>query len=246
MPESAQHGRRVLPEALAARAREFVAQSMTPEPAKPSSSVVLLRDGSAGLEVYVHVRHTSMAFAGGMLAFPGGKVDEADAVSAVDDESGWARRLSADAVVARAHVNAALRETTEETGVHLSARDLRPWAHWITPRFERRRYDTWFFLAAQPHGMPPSDVSGEASTVAWISPAAAVDGRVMSDVTMLPPTRSILSDLSGFATVDECLAAADGRRIDTVLPGWVDDGDAVCALLPDDPGYPGDDPGGAA
>jgi 8-oxo-dGTP pyrophosphatase MutT (NUDIX family) len=213
-------------------------------PARPASSVVLVRDGEPGLEVYVHVRHTTMAFAGGMLAFPGGRVDSADAAGAVADVGWWAQRLGTDdAGSARAYVNAAVRETEEETGVRLAARDLHPWAHWITPRFEPRRYDTWFFLAALPSEQSAHDVSGEASTVAWATPSGLLSESALPGATMLPPTRSILDELALFTTVQNCLAACSNRVVGAVLPGWVDAGDVVRALLPGDDEYPGDDPG---
>ena len=53
---------------------------------------------------------------------------------------------------------------------------LGPWAHWITPEFEERRYDTWFFVAALPEGQRTRDVSGEADHTVWIRPADAASG----------------------------------------------------------------------
>ena len=51
---------------------------------------------------------------------------------------------------------------------------LRPWARWITPVAEPRRYDTRFFLAALPAGQRARDVGGEADEAAWWQPAAAI------------------------------------------------------------------------
>ncbi len=47
---------------------------------------------------------------------------------------------------------------------------LGAWAHWITPAFEPRRYDTRFFVAALPAGQQTRDVSGESDAVAWMRP----------------------------------------------------------------------------
>lgn len=219
-------GRRALPAPIAERARAFAGGGLPVVPARPASTVVLLRDAGGGVEVYVHVRHVGMAFAAGMLAFPGGKVDPAD--GADPDE---------------AFVRAAIRETHEETGVVLAPGDLVPWAHWITPRFEERRYDTWFYLAALPPGQRTADVSGEASEVGWARPADALARGEAGEWVMLPPTAVVLDSLTGFATAAEALAAGAGRPVDTVLPGWLDDGAQVWGLLPGDPDYPGDDPG---
>jgi 8-oxo-dGTP pyrophosphatase MutT (NUDIX family) len=282
-------GSRLLPATLAERARAFVAEGLAPVAARPASTVVLLRDGAPGLEAYVLRRRTSMAFAGGMHAFPGGVVDPRDTDENTLRWLGplpaeWAFRLRASEPAARGFVCAAVRETFEEAGVLLAAPDegaavvpvgaqweaerkalvarelamsdllehrglalrsdlLAPWAHWVTPRFEPRRYDTWFFLAALPQGQEALDVSGEADRVAWVRPHDAVAAAQAGDVGMLPPTWTVLDELSEHDTVGSALAAADDRALDTITPGWSDDGDAVRVVLPGDPGFPGDDPG---
>jgi 8-oxo-dGTP pyrophosphatase MutT (NUDIX family) len=78
-----------------------------PVPARPASTVLLLRDGAAGLEVFMVVRHREIEFAGGALVFPGGRVEEADAELAGDDPLGAFRV-------------AGIRETFEECGVLLA------------------------------------------------------------------------------------------------------------------------------
>lgn len=78
-----------------------------PVPARPASTVLLLRDGAAGLEVFMVVRHRAIEFAGGALVFPGGRVEEADATLAGGDPLG-AFRI------------AGIRETFEECGVLLA------------------------------------------------------------------------------------------------------------------------------
>ena len=78
-----------------------------PVPARPASTVLLLRDGAAGLEVFMVVRHREIEFAGGALVFPGGRVEEADGALAGDDPLG-AFRI------------AGIRETFEECGVLLA------------------------------------------------------------------------------------------------------------------------------
>lgn len=232
---------RILPDAQAHRARAFVSGTAPVAVAVPAATVVLLRDHAGGLEVYVHRRHTAMEFAGGMIAFPGGRVDDADTSGAT--LPGWVDGLDADPAAARAFVRAALRETLEETGVRLEPESLVPWARWVTPRFEPRRYDTWFFLAQLPGGQRAEDVSGEADHVQWISPQAAIEGAADGDLIMLPPTYAVLAELAGYGGVADALAAGTGRVVETVLPGWVDDGHRVRSLLPGDDGYPGDDPG---
>jgi 8-oxo-dGTP pyrophosphatase MutT (NUDIX family) len=94
-------------------------------PPRDAATVVLLRDGTAGIEVYLLRRVRAMAAFGGMTVFPGGGVDPAD----VADESvpwvgpepaAWRDKLSADTALARGLVCAAVRETFEESGVLLA------------------------------------------------------------------------------------------------------------------------------
>ena len=113
-----------LPPQLVADARAF--SDGTREPAEPrnAATVVLLRAGETGPEVYLLRRQTSMAFAAGMCVFPGGGVDPRDFDHEIawagpgPDE--WAARLGTDEATARALVCAAVRETFEESGVLLA------------------------------------------------------------------------------------------------------------------------------
>ncbi|GAA3816079.1 NUDIX hydrolase [Nocardioides panacisoli] len=113
-----------LPEELAAVAREYA--DGTREPAEPrnAATVVLLRDGAPGPEVYLLRRHVTMDFAGGMCVFPGGGVDPRDFDTTVGwaglPPAAWAERLGTDEELARALVCAAVRETFEESGVLLA------------------------------------------------------------------------------------------------------------------------------
>jgi 8-oxo-dGTP pyrophosphatase MutT (NUDIX family) len=124
-----------LPDALVAQARSYASGDAAPAEPRDAATVVLLRPAaagpSAGPEVYLLRRQTSMAFAGGMCVFPGGGVDPRD----FDDElvdrglwagpspAEWATRLGCDEPKARALVCAAVRETYEESGVLLAGAD---------------------------------------------------------------------------------------------------------------------------
>ncbi len=87
---------------------------------------------------------------------------------------------------------------------------LRPWAHWITPEIETRRYDTRFFVAALPEGQRTRDVSTESDRVTWARPAEAAAAARRGDMPMLPPTLVTLTELAEFSSVAEVLAA---RRV---------------------------------
>jgi 8-oxo-dGTP pyrophosphatase MutT (NUDIX family) len=94
--------------------------------AHPAATVLLLRDGPRGVEVYLQRRPRRLGFAGGLWVFPGGRVDDADRDPAIDEQwsgpppAAWAERLGVDVSTARGYVVAACRETLEEAGVLLS------------------------------------------------------------------------------------------------------------------------------
>jgi len=122
-------------------------------------------------------------------------------------------------------------------GLALRADLLRPWAHWITPELEPRRYDTRFFVAALPPGQHTRDVGGEADATMWLTPAEAIDLHERGELDMLPPTIITLRELAEYATTSEVLSAAAGRDIAPVLPRIVVSGDQVELLFPHEEGY---------
>jgi 8-oxo-dGTP pyrophosphatase MutT (NUDIX family) len=113
-----------IPESL----REHVVDAEKREVPVPrdAATIVLLRDGPAGVETYLMRRQSTMEFAAGMYVFPGGKVHESDQL--VDAWVGptpqeWGERLGCDADTARGLVVAAIRETFEESGILLAGAD---------------------------------------------------------------------------------------------------------------------------
>jgi 8-oxo-dGTP pyrophosphatase MutT (NUDIX family) len=241
---------------------------MTDVPIRDAATVVLLRDGVAGIETWLLTRVTQMVFAAGVTVFPGGRVDGRDADlpfsgSAYTEVAG---RFGCDEPMARALLGAAVRETFEETGVLLSvpaadlselradvedgrlafgdllrshglsvdADGLQPWARWVTPAGETRRYDTRFFVGALPPGAEAQDVTSESSAAAWVGVGEALEQAQRGDRIMLPPTLETLASLVAHPTVASALAAAEVRSLDPVRPHIrVTDEGAVFADLPD-------------
>ncbi|WP_240965135.1 NUDIX hydrolase [Streptomyces zingiberis] len=244
------------------RVRALVDGELTPVTPRRAATVLLLRDGDGGPEVHMLRRRTTMAFAGGAYAYPGGGVDARDERPvgwAGPSRAAWARWLGTDDTGAQAVVCAAVRETFEESGVllagpgpgtvvadttgpdweadraalvsrELSFADflsrrglllrsdlLAPWDRWITPEFEPRRYDTWFFAAALPEGQRTRAVSSEADRTVWIRPAAAAAGFDRGELSMMPPTVATLRRLSAYGSAAGALAAAAGRELTPVL-----------------------------
>ena len=83
----------------------------------PAATILLLRDGHDGLEVFMVVRHHQIDFASGALVFPGGKVDPRDSLDSVRERVDGAEGLDEREVAMRV---AAIREAYEECGVLLA------------------------------------------------------------------------------------------------------------------------------
>jgi 8-oxo-dGTP pyrophosphatase MutT (NUDIX family) len=238
-----------------------------PVPVRDAATVVLLRDGTDGIEAWLLTRVRQMAFAAGMSVFPGGRVDPADAdlplVGA--DVEDVAQRLDCDAITARALIGCAARETFEETGVLLAVPPadlrefradveaghvafgellethrlsidgaaLRPWARWITPPGEARRYDARFFVGALPPGATAANLTTESSEAAWVPVTLALEQAERGERGLLPPTLVTLAGIRQFGTVAAVVAAAGTRVIEPVCPTLRWNGDVPAVELPD-------------
>jgi 8-oxo-dGTP pyrophosphatase MutT (NUDIX family) len=252
---------------------------MTAEP-RQAATVLLLRDGVTGLEVYLLRRTKGMPFAGGMTAYPGGGVDPRDGDTEIawagPSPADWAGAFGCDERTARELVCAAVRETFEEAGVLLAgsadtgdvvpdvtgedweeqrqallSRELslaellagrglcvrsdllRPFAHWITPPVEPRRYDTKFFAAALPVGQEARHVSSEADEASWLQPAAALAEAETGVRPMLPPTMHTLGQLAPFPDVAAALAGSPPEPLRPISPTFEKTPEGHWAVLPD-------------
>jgi hypothetical protein len=152
----------------------------------------------------------------------------ADAVCTVDGPQ-WA-----DDRAALERGDLSLAALLTRRGLVLRADLLRPWAHWITPLGERRRYDTRFFVAALPSGQSTLDGAGEAETVVWLPPAEALAQAARQQRGLLPPTAVTLEEVGRHGTVAEVLAAAEHRAIAPITPRLERGPDGgVVVVLPD-------------
>ncbi|MFD9703086.1 NUDIX hydrolase [Lentzea sp. NPDC059081] len=246
------------------------------QPAQPRDAVtvVLLRDGSEGVEAFLLRRVKGMAFAGGMSVFPGGGVDPRDADTSVawagPPPEWWGSVFGVDPSTARAFVCAAVREMFEESGVLLAGPDpasvvadtsaysaarqklvdrelslaqflaseglvlradlLRPWANWVTPVEEPRRYDTRFFVAALPSGQRADGETTEASDASWQTPASAVQDAAEGRRMLMPPTWRTLDEVGALGSVEKVMAAE--RSVEKIIPKLIREGDVVRVVLP--------------
>jgi 8-oxo-dGTP pyrophosphatase MutT (NUDIX family) len=113
-----------------------------------------------------------------------------------------------------------LSQLLERRGLVLRSDLLRPFAHWITPEVEAKRFDTRFFLAEMPAGQVCRHVGSEADQRLWVRPRDAMEG----GLGMLPPTWAALEQLVDLPDVATALAAE--RVVTPVAPKVVlrDDG----------------------
>lgn len=112
-----------------------------------------------------------------------------------------------------------------ERGLFLRADLVGAWAHWITPEFEPRRYDTRFFVAALPPGQVVGSMSGEADRADWAPLSTVLAAIDAGEAAMMPPTIATCREVSAYGATEIVAAAAD-RTFPTIVPKLVEvDGD---------------------
>ena len=158
-----------------------------------------------------------------------GDMSEADrSAGVVGDVSEADWEADRAAVAAR---ELSMTELLERRGLRLRDDLLLPWARWITPEFEPKRFDTWFFVALLPESQTARDVSGEAEHALWIEPAEH------AGLSMLPPTRTMMRGLTAYGKIAEVVAAASRRDAATpVMPRVIFTEDGGARVLIEDPG----------
>lgn len=196
----------------------------------PAVSVIPVRDGPRGLEVFVQHRAATMDFVPGAVVFPGGRIDAIDREQApkrriVPDHVafGHARRWERTAyaalgaglctgepgtealAAARVIVETAVREVQEETGARIDPVDLIPWDNWITPETAPKRFDVFFHLLPVALDADPrvefTHLTREATRSEWTLVTDLVAAVEAGDVLMVSPTRTLVDELSAIGTV---------------------------------------------
>lgn len=220
-----------------------------PAPTRPASTILLLRDGVEGLEVFMVVRNRAIDFAGGALVFPGGRVEEADAalgepfrIAAIREafeESGLLLARRGDDMLAEHSLprDGDFHAVLAEHALTPAADALVHFAHWITPPDMPKRFDTHFYLAeapAQQIGMHDGD---EAVESVWITPDQALAEAEVGQRVLVFATRLNLVRLARFRSVAEALAGAG--PVVTVCPEPFEDEAGKWMRVPEAAGYGG-------
>ena len=184
----------VLGLAGAAGRRVAMVRTLSDEPApRRAVSVIPVRRRSGELEVFVQHRALTMDFAPGAVVFPGGRVDP------VDERTAATEGIS----VARA---CAVREVAEEAGAVIEPAELVPWDRWVTPVGYPKRFDVDFFLLPVADGEDFVHQTDEATRSEWTPLTRLVRATEAGEVTLVPPTRTIVDELSALGTLEAVLA----------------------------------------
>ena len=236
----------------------------TDAPILPASTVILVRD-APGLEVLMVRRHSAMAFGADAWVFPGGKVSVADAGSGEGpdahfrlaaaretfEETGLLLARRPDGSPATVGDCAAMqpmrpRVETEphlflpmlrEAGLAPALDWLKPFAHWITPSFEARRFDTRFYLAVAPPEQVALHDGREAVAHAWVAPGDLLAQRAAGAARLMFPTRLNVELLAACGCAGDAEALARTRKVVPVLPQVLERDGRRWLTIPAEAGY---------
>ena len=218
------------------------------DPAIPAATLILVRDRQSGPpEILMVERAQGMAFAGGALVFPGGRIDEADrrlgeelgftdngaAVAAVreciEETAIPAALRPVPAVEAAREMQQALlagrdfRQLLDEAGVGIDSGALIPFARWVPKFHATRRFDTLFLLACAPPGdRAPNPVEGECSGAFWLTAADVLERERDGTAKLIFPTRRNLERLALHASFAAMRADAAAHAVEPITP-WVEE-----------------------
>jgi glyoxylase-like metal-dependent hydrolase (beta-lactamase superfamily II)/8-oxo-dGTP pyrophosphatase MutT (NUDIX family) len=207
-----------------------------PPPPRDASAVILFRR-APGLEHQVELfwleREQTLRFAGGFFAFPGGRVDKADALVPVVGLEGpdarfvvtAARELFEETGVLKARGaeklapleldelrKALLAETLEfgallaQRGFTLHAEDFVPAGRWVTPRFVPGGFDARFFLVESVPSHAAQVWKGELASGEWIAPRDALARWENGTALLHPPNLHAVQTMAGFTDVPSAIA----------------------------------------
>ena len=113
-------------------------------------------------------------------------------------------------------------------------------AHWITPKIEKRRYTTRFFVAIAPSGQEGLHDGSESVNSLWIKPEEALQQQEEGKLLLIMPTIKNLQSICGYSNVEELLqdkSSIDPSTIPTIEPKFFMEDGKMVGLLPGDEGY---------
>lgn len=115
---------------------------------------------------------------------------------------------------------------------------LVPWARWVTPEGEGRRFDTVFSIVAVPPGVRGTHDATETVDSGWFRPSDVLAAG-LGTMGLAPPTWWMLSELATLGSADVAVAYPTGRALLPVRPTLAADPErGFGILLPGHPDHP--------
>jgi 8-oxo-dGTP pyrophosphatase MutT (NUDIX family) len=93
-------------------------------------------------------------------------------------------------------------------------------AHWLTPVFEPRRYDTWFFAALMPASQVADGETTEADEATWVVPSELLRAYAAGSALMLPPTVMCVEEIRDAPSAADVVVHSD--HLPLIMPEVVD------------------------
>ena len=152
-----------------------------------------------------------------------------DAHSVVADVRGQEWQEERGALLSR---QASLAQMLIRRGLVLRADLLSPRAHWVTPEFEQRRYDTRFFAALMPDGQVADDLTSEADHADWTDPAGLLADQAAGRAMLLPPTVVCVEEVARATSAAAFVAERVAVRRVMPVPALVGDDVVLRCELP--------------
>ncbi len=122
----------------------------------------------------------------------------------------------------------------------LALDQLVPFAHWITPVQEPKRFDTHFFVAAAPSDQVGHHDGHELVNSLWLSPRSAIEADKTGRFKVVFPTMRTLIKLDRYRDVASILQDARTTPIVTVQPEMTIGEGFLRLRIPADAGYDGE------
>lgn len=130
-----------------------------------------------------------------------------------------------------------LNELAKQENIRFAFDMLTPFAHWMTPDIEKKRFDTRFFLTRIPAGQTPLHDAVEMTESRWMTPLEAVTAHRNREIRLMPPTLRSLEDISDITDTASLIQSVQDKKIYPVLPQARKINGELQLLLPHDPDY---------
>ena len=104
-------------------------------------------------------------------------------------------------------------------------------ARWLTPEYEPRRYDTFFFTALLPEGQTPDASTQEAAEGLWTQAGQMIEASQAGEVLLLPPTASNLAFLANANSAEAFLREHPPINQIMPIPRKSDDGRIIMTYV---------------